>query len=99
MLLSKSWIERKSACADALLAARELRLGVREWSRVLEAVGGRAGIETVRFTPSDLRLILVGRGRQQQSNCCAQQYDILVSRFVIRMLLILCKHVNAVKTA
>ena len=46
------------------MAGRELRLGVRQWSEVLEAVG----CETVRFTMSDLHLML----------CSASPQDIFI---------------------
>lgn len=33
------------------MAIRELRLGVQEWGEVLEAVGGKTGIESVTPAP------------------------------------------------
>jgi hypothetical protein len=39
---------RTCAVSVAAMACRELRLGVKEWSEALEAVGGRDCIKTVR---------------------------------------------------
>ena len=84
-----SWARRQCAvlrnCAGLWLlpcarVACELRLGVQEWSEVLEAVGGRTGIETVRVLSLEFHwlarwfmlplLLCVGVQLDMCAGCC-----------------------------